>query len=43
MEVVPEGINPEIPAVAVAVQENVADEGLVVKFTGVVAVPEQMV
>ncbi len=40
---VPEGVNPEIPAVAVAVHEKVAPAGLEVKVTKAVAEPEQIV
>ena len=40
---VPDVLKPVTPAVAVAVQEKVALDGLAVKFTRVVAVPEQMV
>jgi hypothetical protein len=43
MVLVPEGVNPETPAVAVAVHEKVAPAGLEVKFTTVVVDPEQMV
>jgi hypothetical protein len=40
---VPEGANPEIPAVAVAVQLKVAPAGLELKGTNAVEEPEQIV
>ena len=43
MVLVPEGVNPETPAVAVAVHEKVAAAGLEVKLTKAVVEPEQMV
>jgi hypothetical protein len=43
IEFVPLGVNPEIPAEAVAVQVNVVDGTFEVKVTAVVVPPEQIV
>ena len=43
MAVFPDNVNPEIPAVAVAVQEKVVPAGFAVKLTIVVCEPEQIV
>ena len=40
--VIPDGVKPLIPAVAVALQLNVVPNGVAVKFTNVVCEPEHI-